>query len=569
MIKQKEDYSKYGKTIIPVKPEIFQLVRDILLSNNSNIQYKDILEIKRFLSIIDFKKYMMILEDLPAPEYLNLLDQLTDACLSNSSVTKLITIQQLLNESKDKEKFQILYNNKNEISNEDLLQVKTFLNTHVMASYIFQNAETMYDLSTKITGGEYSNIDEIVTEHNNMVMGAYREINNIRTKGVDERLDFDLSEGSITNIATETIKEIETPGFLLSTGFNNLDNALGGGLKRGALTLFGASTGGFKSFLMLNILCSIKQNNKKVETFDKTKKPCLVYLSLENKQTETYKRLIAYLLNKSTNELMGADSLTLAKDSLQALNTERSDPNLQIKFLYRQSNSIDTDYIYSIIQECETEGYEISAMFVDYLSTINSIRFKAKDMETTGLALADVARCLYNIAINHNIAMVSAFQLNRSAYNENNNATGKATLSMVGESIKMTTYADYIFMIKKEQIMLNPGTNKEQIINYLKFDEAKQRSNQGSYKKRFYEIFSTNNSVKLAPSKFIPQLNSEYFEKLDKLIEQRKEEESKKNKGMNNKVMYTGGGVSASYNGQANISNNINDLEVDADMASF
>lgn len=233
------DKTDYGKTKIPISIEIFQLVRNILLSENINIQLRDILEIRRFLDIIDFESYTSIIENIPASDYLNLLDKLVNVTLENNAVSKTITIQTLMNESKDKEKFQVLFENKQEISNEDISYIKKFMADHVAASYIFSNAAEMTDMITKISSGDYDSVSEIVEMHKEMVFRNYKEINNIRVKASDEKLDSGLSLNELTNLASETIKKVSTPGFFINTGFRNLDNAMGGGLKRGTLTLFG------------------------------------------------------------------------------------------------------------------------------------------------------------------------------------------------------------------------------------------------------------------------------------------------------------------------------------------
>lgn len=537
-MKKKKDSNalpEYGKTKIPITAEIFQMVRDLLLSDNNNVHLKDVIEIKRFFSIIDFEQYKNVIENIPASDYLKFLDLLVDASMDNNSISRKILIQNLLNESKEKEKFKIIYENRKEISNEDLFHLKKFMSDHVGAAYIFNGVDKLADIVTKIKSGDYLSVDEITDLYKSFITDSYRDINKFKVKEADERLDSGLDIDSLTNLASETIKEISTPGFYLNTGFLNLDNAMGGGLKRGALTLFGAKTAGFKSGMMLNIACSIKLFSKHIETFDKTKKPCVIYLSLENTQTESFKRLVTYTLNKNPSDLIGYDSRKLAKETLDALNVSTANPDLDLKLLYKKSNSIDINDIYNIITDVESDGYEVVSLIVDYLATMKNNRIQVKDQNSIGLAMADNARELYDLAISKNIAVVSGFQLNRGAYENNKNVTGKETVKYVGESLKMVTYADYVFMINKETLV-HPSTGD--IIDYIKFDEAKQRSNMGSVKGYFYEIFKPGNNFRLEHSKFYKKENGQSidFNVFDRIVLTAKQIEKDKQKSDNSHI---------------------------------
>lgn len=526
---------KYGKTKIPINVEIFQLMRDLLLSENSNITHKDLLEVKNFLSIIDFKRYTNTVENIVTSDYLKFLDKLVDASLKNSSLSRIILIQNLLNESKDKEKFQVLFQNKKEISNEDVFHLKKYMADHVASAFIFSGADELTDLLSKIQSGNYSSVDEITKDYKDFVTNSYKEINEIRVKEDDERLDTPLSNMDLLiNLANETIKDISTPGFWINTGFKNLDDAMGGGLKRGALTLFGARTAGFKSGIMLNLAASIKLYSKDLQTFDKTKKPCVIYLSLENTQKETFKRLVTYALNKAPFDLVNYDANQLAREINNAMNPKTASKDLDLRLLYKKSNTVDINSIYSIINDIESDGYEVVALFVDYLATMKS-RFQVSDQSSIGIAMADNARELYDLAISKNIAVVSGFQLNRSAYSNNKDVTGKETLRYVAESLKMTHFADYVFMINKDRVRFT-DKNKEVTIDYIKFDEAKQRSTMTSYKKYFYEVFMSGNTFRMLHSKYYKKadgtpFNFEKFEQ--KLEELERIEENKKNQFKN------------------------------------
>lgn len=524
MAKKKKDDEviDYGKTKIPITSEIFQLIRDLLLSDNNNIHLRDVLDIRRFFSIIDFDKYTNAIENIPAKDYLTFLNELVEASLDNNTISRLIVIQNLLNESKDREKFKTIYDNRKEISNEDILHLKKFMSEHVSASYIFSGADKLSDLITKIKSGTYENISEVVDEYKNFITTTYRDLASVKIKEKDEKLDSGLDTDSLMSLVTETIKEISTPGFYLNTGFANLDKAMGGGLKRGALTLFGARTSGFKSGIMLNLACSIKMFSKNLETFDKTKIPAVIYLSLENTQTETCKRIITYATGKTPSQLVNGNPSEIIGKLKETLNCSTSNPKVDLRIMYRKSNTTTINDIYNMISDVESQGYEVVALFVDYISTMKSLNYNTKDQQSVGLAMADNARELYDLAISKNIAVVSGFQLNREAYNKDKELSGKETLKLVGESYKMVTYADYVFTINKETATSADGSI---IMDYIRFDEAKQRSNMGSIKGYFYEIFKNDNNFRLIHSKYYKKEDGSEinFDKFDEFVKAHKD----------------------------------------------
>ncbi len=124
--------------------------------------------------------------------------------------------------------------------------------------------------------------------------------------------------------------------------------------------------------------------------------------------------------------------------------------------------------------------------------------------------------------------------------------------------------------------MINQNTPNEKIIDYIRFEEAKQRSVNASFKGYFYEIFDSRNQFRLLHSKYHKDSkgNSIDFEKFDELVQKYKlqEEANEKEirKNFMNKVMASNT-ISRSYDngGTSKMANNINSLEQDNDIASF
>lgn len=162
---------------------------------------------------------------------------------------------------------------------------------------------------------------------------------------------------------------------------------------------------------LLNIAYMVKQYNRNFQTKDPTKKPCIVVLTMENRIAESICRLFNMSIHRSSKitEFTVNDVMRLMRETGRL---ELSDNNpIDIIIKYKPSNSCDTSYLYTLVEDLEDMGKECIMMVQDYIGRIRSTERYAD----TRLEYGAVIDEFKVFAANKKIPVLTASQLNRDA----------------------------------------------------------------------------------------------------------------------------------------------------------
>ena len=143
---------------------------------------------------------------------------------------------------------------------------------------------------------------------------------------------------------------------------------LGGGFQKGRVYMFFALSGEGKTTTLENIFYQVWKNNKGFKTKDPTKKPCIVYLTMENLVVELVSALF-HIITKG-KEMKMCSTPNEALEEFKKAQFYFSDNEIEILIRFKPVNSVDTSYMYTIVEELNDEGYECIAFFQDYLMRI-------------------------------------------------------------------------------------------------------------------------------------------------------------------------------------------------------
>jgi replicative DNA helicase len=200
-----------------------------------------------------------------------------------------------------------------------------------------------------------------------------------------------------------SVKRIQeaTPDHLigLSTGFERLDEVLGG-LVEGTLVTIGGRTGMGKTAFAFNLLRNISIENNI---------PSL-YISLEGTEQLCTNILIACTLNIKYRGLLSGQLVAEEWEKL-----DKGLPRIVNAPVY-----LDTKSTYTIDDICKTveeavQEYQVKVVFIDYLQLIFA---KTGFTENRYLELNYITRKLKALAKEFNITIVLLSQLNRNAEGE-------------------------------------------------------------------------------------------------------------------------------------------------------
>ena len=198
----------------------------------------------------------------------------------------------------------------------------------------------------------------------------------------------------------ERLEWIKKQAGAISTGWKGIDQKLYGGLNRGEITIFAGGSGAGKSLFLQNFAV-----NWTFAGFN------VVYLSLELSEQLISMRLDAMVSGYSTKEIMrNIDDVDL-KVRMKSKGAGR----LRVK---QMPNGVTVNDIRVFLREYEIQcGEKVDCLLVDYLDLMMPI---SKKVSPSDLFIKDkyVSEELRNLAVERDLLLVTASQLNRGAVEE-------------------------------------------------------------------------------------------------------------------------------------------------------
>ena len=247
----------------------------------------------------------------------------------------------------------------------------------------------------------------------------------------------------------------------------------------------------------MNLAYQIKKYNKGFKPKDPTKRPCVLYLTMENTVTESLQRLFQICTGE---ELAKQSSPEEAERKLRTEGelylTDSSPIDILIKF--KPNKSEDTSYLYTLVEDLEDEGYEVICLLQDHAKRIRS----TTNNPDIRLELGDVINEFKTFAMLKDIPVISNSHLNREGARviDANATSSKSDLtrllgkSNIGESLLMLDNVDFAAIINNEY---DREGNK-----YMVFKQIKTRIK--SFRDYICQPFDKDNEIKLIEDYYSP-----------------------------------------------------------------
>jgi replicative DNA helicase len=297
-------------------------------------------------------------------------------------------------------------------------------------------------------------------------------------------------------------RSLTNPKRFVRSGIKRLNAMLGGGFQPGRVYVFMATSGGWKSGLLLNIWLWGAKFNIGIRCRDQSRKPLYLYLTQENDTEESMDRVFSHV-GSAQEGIIRHDP----EEILTRLKAEHIFGDLHgMEIQYHPKNAICAMDIENIIRDIESDGeFEVKLLVHDYLKRLKP-NISTGDLR---IDLGEAANDLSTLAKALKIPVVTANQLNREAYktmmqqggNEHKNDLGKgASLTMQSESQMISENVDVVVAINRE---FQQVTGKW----FLTFTDLKNRSAKGnkSYNTRYFAVpFAPDNSMRLMEDADLP-----------------------------------------------------------------
>lgn len=330
-------------------------------------------------------------------------------------------------------------------------------------------------------------LQKLIVDANNKLRKnkvSINDLNSINVSDPDEKVD-------------EIMNTIRSPSHVLKTGMQAFNKILGGGFEGGRVySMFGLAGEG-KSTLLKNLAYQVALRNKGYSCRDKTKKPCIIYLSMENQPVEEYQTM--YNIAGYTENLKDPNGPSIEEVKRRMSNSgwgANAPGDINVWLEYAPINSVDTSYLYTLIAKYEDQGYETIAIFQDYIKRIRPVNGNTMDER---FRLGNIINEFKNIAVDKNIPIITASQLNREAARSVDDARRNSKFDTMMNSIGRANIGESSLIDENldATILIAPCEKDETKYLGIKITKHRYRVDIDIGATRFYQPFVQGNPVKL------------------------------------------------------------------------
>lgn len=340
-----------------------------------------------------------------------------------------------------------------QLNNSEVEWVDKTVSETLKYSIIYNDVDTGIALLTKFKAAPYAERGTIVQEIEDWINSMQVKFRRSRAESVEDMV-FSLSGDRFVDTMIETYKQLSARSNRLRFGTQALNALTGGGVEsQRVYTLLGLPGEG-KSATLIDMAIQLKRYNADYICADPTKRPAVVLLVMENSIKETVQRIFSMcvgddMLNYSINDIV--EILKVQGD--MKLSTD--DP-IDLIVRFKPNLSVDTSYLYTMVEDLEDEGYEVICVLQDYLKRIRSVDgLFGGDLRQQLGAVVNEFKVFATIK---NIPVITASQLNRTATNSVDQARIKNKADLVrligrgnvGESNLILENSDWIALIAPE-----------------------------------------------------------------------------------------------------------------------
>lgn len=489
---QGRTYAKTDKKL-PINFDLasLTLMCNYVISENRNVRRLQYINLRNLISMLDMERYindqekykrvLFIKKGLEARLDRNLQDQLMILKYINGGILDNDIID--ISEFKD-------------MSNAEIDWINETVSEAIKSAFIYERSDYMLDLWTRFKAADYRSISAISQE----IEAATTELNTLFRKAKVETSTeraFSLTPDIMESIITDSWQEVTSSYRKLITGMQGFNQLIGGGFENTRVYLLLGITGVGKSMTLINLAYQLKKYNKGFKPKDPTKRPCIVYLTMENTVTETIQRLFQICTGEEFSKQSNPqEAINKLRAEGELYLTDESPVDIIIKF--KPNKSEDTSYLYTLVEDLEDEGYEVIAMLQDHAKRIRSTS-RNPDVR---LELGDVINEMKTFAMLKDIPVISNSHLNREGARviDANSTKSKADLtrllgkSNIGESLLMLDNVDFAAILNYEY------DNEDH--KYMVFKQIKTRVK--TYRDYMCQPFDINNEIKLIEDYYSP-----------------------------------------------------------------
>lgn len=453
------------KPSIPLQPALFGNLILHLLSEFANRSF--VVKLAEFFDSVETKLYS---EDADLELYYRILSRIVKAYIEGNITDPQLLFDKVVSSPKDGDEISEfitkLIEDNDELNSDTAVYIENEIIDRLNHVGVTPLTDNMRLILSRFESQDFDNYSDMITELQNAAGGLNKKIIARTSTSISiPEIKFTSSDNFFAAIR-RVRNNMNDEKRIVKTGIKRLNKFLGGGFAPGKVYLGNGISGGWKSGFLLNVAIWACKYNDTMQCRDRTKRPCVVYLTQENDSEETIERIISYV------GAVTAEGKAVSEDII-CDNFRRHkilDGHWELHILYRPKHSISTGDLDGILDEIESEGdVEVKILVHDYIKRIRPA-VVANDTRTD---LGEAANDLSILAKGRKIPVVTANQFNREAYKTLNDVQstsnsngrqkdeGKVTqkldqgkkldASMISESQLLLENVDFAFGQHREQ----------------------------------------------------------------------------------------------------------------------
>lgn len=330
-------------------------------------------------------------------------------------------------------------------------------------NYIYLDAykDEIRDELDKLDSNEFNSYREINENLRIIMAGLFSKIRSSNLNETNIRTLSTLDE-NMDNVVLDLIKKFRDDSRVLKTGMKRLNEMLSPGFVGSNLYLFAGIPNAGKTLILTKSMLGIQKYNSNVKLKRPDRKPVVLFITAEDTMEKMIGRIFSDLVPNVDLKKSDYSNKELA-EMLKQHGFGDSEAEINIVVKYYNEKEIDTNDIYGIIDEVEDENNEVIALIVDYVKRIRPALYAKEERDE----LKNVTNELRNIAVNYDIPVISACQMNREAakavdnaiMDNKNDVAKKIGRSNIGSSWAMLENTDALINIYTE-LYEDPTTKK-------------------------------------------------------------------------------------------------------------
>lgn len=330
-------------------------------------------------------------------------------------------------------------------------------------NYIYLDAykDEIRDELDKLDSNEFNSYREINENLRIIMAGLFSKIRSSNLNETNIRTLSTLDE-NMDNVVLDLIKKFRDDSRVLKTGMKRLNEMLSPGFVGSNLYLFAGIPNTGKTLILTKSMLGIQKYNSNVKLKRLDRKPVVLFITAEDTMEKMLGRIFSDLVPNVDLKKSDYSNKELA-EMLKQHGFGDSEAEINIVVKYYNEKEIDTNDIYGIIDEVEDENNEVIALIVDYVKRIRPALYAKEEKDE----LKNVTNELRNIAVNYDIPVISACQMNREAakavdnaiMDNKNDVAKKIGRSNIGSSWAMLENTDALINIYTE-LYEDPTTKK-------------------------------------------------------------------------------------------------------------